>query len=470
MIILSLTQRAHFLILAILLSIFSVSAYSQTVIESTSTSESVEVDMKEDLLDLESDDLDMMAEEVEAQAQVVEDSKVKTILRKIADRFKKSANYLKNKVNSTTEKQKSKRLARKERRLKRRASIENGSASKFTKILYKIGKGSSDVANAISKPFVNSTGFLTGFFEKESKNREATALMKLILKNDDQFDHLYENTGTALNYAVKFKDQIENLINNKMVVVLSDSIYELTGDRLDEKVILKTIGVSPYAEDNSIETIGAKIKDKVFKIDQSKFKVSLINEHPEFQELRAILGDVKSDEFAEVLLEPNFVGKLDYNALLGGSRMKVSELVVAFAGRFFVPKIALGLVSSSLSSVVLGASAAVSVFDIIGIGACTVHKGNLRKLNNDEDQDLKDFCSYMVNKAMYDLSKSRAKGYVAGKNTKAKLNDSKLSKFFQKKKTNFKKGKFNQFLKKTFKKKNSEEVEKSKTLNSVKLM
>lgn len=454
MIILSLTQRAHFLVLAVLLSIFSVSAYTQTVIETKG--EPAVVEMEDDLLDLESDDLDMMAEEVEAQAEVVEDSKVKTILRKIADQFKRSAKYVKEKVNKTSEAQKSKRLARKEKRLqrraKRKASIQNGSASKFTKAMYKVGKVSSDVANTISKPFINSTGFLTGFFQKESKNREATALMRLILKNDDQFDHLYENTGTTANYAVKFKNQIENLINDKMAIVLSDTIYDLTGDRLDDKIILKTIGVSPYAEDNSIKTIGDKIKDKVFKIDQSKFKASLINEHPEFQDLRVLIGDVKAEEFAKVLLEPDFVSDLNYNALLGGSRIRLSEVIVAFAGRFFVPKLALGLVSSSLSSVVLGLSAAASTFDIIGIAACTLHKGNMEKLRNDRDQDLKDFCSYMVNKAAYDLSKSRAKGYIAGKNTKSK----------------FKRSKFNKFINKTFKRKR--DTEKEKTLNQVRVM
>lgn len=461
MIITALTQRAHFFVLVFLLSIFSISAYTQELEKEVSNPVVISVDGED--IELESDELDMMADEVQMQAEVSQDSKVKVILHKIADQFRKTSQYISKKVSPNEEKRsarKAKRLARKNARIakrnakreKRQKSIKDGSASKFTKVLYSIGKGSSDVANAISKPFINSAGFLTGFFQKESKNREATNFMKFIIANDDEFDDVYKNTGTVANYAIKFREKIEEVINKKTVIVLSDTIFELTGERLEDKVILKTIGVDPYAQNKDIPTIGQKVQDKIFKVDPSKLKASLINEHPEFQSMRSIVGDVQVDELAEMLLNPSFEADLDYNVVLGGSKIKLHEGIIAYAGRFFLPKMALNLVSAGLSSVVLGISAAASTFDIIGIAACTLHKGNIRKLNDDSDQDLKDFCSYMVNKAVYELSKSRAKGYVAGKNTKSK----------------FKKSKFNKFINKPFKSKKRRNEEKA--LQEVRLM
>jgi hypothetical protein len=456
MIVTALTQRAHFFVLVFLLSIFSISAYTQELEKDVSNPVVISVDGQD--IELESDELDMMADEVEIQAEVSKDSKVKEILHKIADQFRKTSEYVSKKVSPNEEKRnarKAKRLARKNARItkrnskreKRQKSISDGSASKFTKVLYSIGKGSSDVANAISKPFINSAGFLTGFFQKEAKNKEATNFMKFIIQNEEVFDDVYKNTGTIANFAVKFKAKIEDVISKKTVIVLSDTIFELTGERLEDKVILKTIGVDPYAQNSEIPTIGQKVQNKIFKVDPSKLKASLINEHPEFQSIRSIVGDVQVDELAEMLLNPSFEADLDYNVVLGGSKIKLHEGIIAYAGRFFLPKMALNLISSSVSSVVLGISAAASTFDIIGIAACTLHKGNIRKLNDDSDQDLKDFCSYMVNKAVYELSKSRAKGYVAGKNSKSK---------------------FNKFIKKTFKSKNTRNEEKA--LQEVKLM
>lgn len=456
MIFTALTQRAHFFVLVFLLSIFSISAYSQEPTEKEGSPVIIVVEGEE--IELESDELDMMADEVQMQAEISKDSQVKVVLNKIADQFRKTSEFISKKISPNDEKRnerKAKRLARKkariakrqERKEKRQSSIRDGSASKLTKVLYSIGKGSSDVANAISKPFLNSAGFLTGFFQKEAKNQEATNFMKFIIHNDEEFDDVYKNTGTVANFAIKFKDKIEEVINKKTVIVLSDTIFELTGERLEDEVILKTIGVSPYAEDSQIATIGQKVQDKIFKVDQSKLKASLINEHPEFQSIRSIVGDVQVDELAEMLLNPSFNAELDYNVILGGSKIKLHEGILAYAGRFFLPKMALNLISASVSSVVLGLSAAASTFDLIGIAACTLHKGNIRKLNDDSDQDLKDFCSYMVNKAVYDLSKSRAKGYVAGKNTKSK---------------------FKRFIQKTFKSKKRRQ--KEETLNEVRLM
>jgi hypothetical protein len=39
----------------------------------------------------------------------------------------------------------------------------------------------------------------------------------------------------------------------------------------------------------------------------------------------------------------------------------------------------------------------------------------------DSDKDLKSFCSYVTNKSLYEVTKSRAKGYVSGKKSRAKI-------------------------------------------------
>jgi len=447
MFLIALTQRAQMFLFIILMGVFSISAYSQEA-------DPVVVEVDGQKIELESDDLDMMANEVEAQAEVSQDSKTKAFLKKIANEFKKTADKISQKLSPSDErklKRAQRRQARKDRRAQRKADrlarIQNGSATGLQRALYGIGKGASAVSTAVARPFVNSAGFLTGFFQKESKNQDSKNFLKFFLNHEEEFDPLYKNTGTVENFAYKLQGEVEDIMTRKSVLIISDAIEELTGEKLEDKVILKTIGISPYTEDNSIETIGAKLRDKIFKVDQSKFSADLINEHPAYQELRPLLGDIKKDQLAEMLLNPHFEADIDFNAVLGGSRIQLHEGLIAFSSRLFLPKLALGLVSKSLGSIALGVTLAADIGTAASVLMCTTNKENIQKLQDDSDEELKEFCSYVVNRSAYLISKSRAKGFVAGKNTKKK---------------------FNNFLKKTFKSKKRDD--RSEQLNRVQMM
>lgn len=436
----SLSLRGQVLLFTFLLGTFSITAYSQTIEEVVGEEQNIETV-------LEVDQFDAMAETSFEEAELTEDSRLKIFFRKLGDQFKVAAK----KVSKTISPDDKKRIARKKRRLKRKAErqkrIQNGTATKGQRILYGLGKASSAVTTAISRPFIHGAGFLTGFFQKENKDKDAEEFLKFFVNHEKEFDPLYKNTGNVESFALKIEEKLEDIINRKTVKILSDVVAELTDKKIDSKVIKKTLGIMPYAEDESINTIAKDLQDVIFSVDQSKFSADLINEHPEYQELRGLLGDIKEDQLAQVLLNQNFTPDVDHSAILGGSRIKLYEGLIAFSSRLFLPKMVLSFISKGLGSLALGVTLAADIGTATSVAMCTLNKKNIAKLNDDSDADLKDFCSYVVNRSAYLISKSRAKGFLSGKKSKRG---------------------FKKFLNKTFKSK--KKSNKSKALNQVQMM
>ena len=116
----------------------------------------------------------------------------------------------------------------------------------------------------------------------------------------------------------------------------------------------------------------------------------------------------------------SFTPDFDLLSLGNRSRLQIHEGLIAFSAKIFIPKIVIGLVAKSVSSVVTVAGLAADIGTAASTLMCTVSKKGRAKLQAG-DKGFINFCSYVVNKSAYILSRSRARGYVSGKNFRRTL-------------------------------------------------
>lgn len=265
----------------------------------------------------------------------------------------------------------------------------------------KLGKASAWLSTTTGKPFMVAAGFLTGIFEKKDKNKDIVALYRFFLNHSKDFDKLYLEAGTPEEMIELMLEKMEEIMEQKSRVILQDFLAhlgikrELPKDLADFELTEEEIG----------------------KIDMEKVTPDFINKHPEYQEVKPIIGEVTQSELEDIILSGYFdksIGFENYKEALP----KIHEAALTIVGQIFAPKIALGIISKSLVGLYM---APVIVADIgTGISsAICLQKETQEKFEN--DKDLKSFCSYVVNRSAYTLMKSRAKGYVAGKKTREKI-------------------------------------------------
>jgi hypothetical protein len=270
----------------------------------------------------------------------------------------------------------------------------------LTNIGRKLGKGSAWVTTFTSKPFMQASGYLTGLAEKKEDNQDVIAIYKFFLKNQKEFDLLYQQADRPEDLAALMLDKMEDIVDDKLQVIMKD--------------FLAHIGLESEIPQNIFDF--ELSEEAMASIDLSKIDASFINNHPEYQELRPILGTFSHEELSDFLiagyLDKNIAFKNYKNAL-----PKLHEGLTALAGQIFAPKIALGIISKSLVSLYTMPVVAAD----IGTGISALICLDVPAERLEEDRELAGFCSYVVNRTSYQLIKSRAKGYVAGKKAREKL-------------------------------------------------
>jgi hypothetical protein len=379
-------RKAIVLLMTFVLSIPSLStvAFSQELV--------IKGDGQEVVLTAEQ--LTQAAEEIDREAEKEpRGSKIKKSLKKVSSGFKKIVKDLK--------KDPSKK--------KKKLSLK--------RILLGAGKGSTFVSVNLLRPFVNVAGFLTGFFEKAGKNQDSKAFLNFFLNHEKELDDAWKNTGNIENFAASLQERIEDILLEKQIIIITDLVEHYTKVRPTKESVLKTLGLS-HTNDQSVKTI-PEIAFEALGPELMFFKLdaSLINEHPEFQELRPLIGDVEGDSIESIMnINPEF----DLMDLGNRSRIKLHEGLIAFSGKIFVPKIVLGIVSKAVAGVVTTVGLVADAGMITSSLMCTMNKKVKAQIENG-DEDMVDFCSYVVNKSAYTISKSRARGYVKGKNFKRKF-------------------------------------------------
>lgn len=265
----------------------------------------------------------------------------------------------------------------------------------------KLGKASAWLTTTTTKPFMNAAGFLTGLFEKKDKNQDIIALYKFFLNHSKEFDKLYQEAGTPEEMIELMLAKMEEIVEKKSHVILRDYLKEL-GIKREIPADLSDFELT---------------EEEIASIDMTKVTPDFINNHPEYQEVKPIVGAVTQEELNDIIQSGYFdksIGFENYKAAMP----RIHEAAGAIVAQVFAPKIVLGIVSKSLA----GLYAVPVIIADIGTGVSTaICLQNETQAKFEADKDLRSFCSYVVNRSSYELMKSRAKGYVAGKNSRAKI-------------------------------------------------
>jgi hypothetical protein len=275
--------------------------------------------------------------------------------------------------------------------------------SLLTRIGRGVGRGAVWLSVQTLKPFVKAGSFTTGLLEKQEKNQDILALYNLLLKNSAQFDELYKEAGTPEEFVNLLILSFQQLMEKKSNVILRDTLIAM-----DLGVVIP----------QNIADMNWSLVD-MDKLDPSKIDPKLINDHPEFQDLKPIIGEFTSRKIADIFLNASF----DPEISLGNPKEalpKIHELAGGVVAQIIAPQIILGKISGSLASLyalpVLAADAGLG----ISIAVC-LNKNTQAKFES--DKDLRQFCSTATNWSSYQIMKSRASGYVSGKKFKVKLQE-----------------------------------------------
>ncbi len=266
-----------------------------------------------------------------------------------------------------------------------------------------LGKASAWLTTTTSKPFMVAAGFVTGLFEKKEKNKEIVSLYHFFLNHSKDFDQIYVKAGAPDEMVELMLGEMEEILKKKTHIILKD--------------FLVSVGITrELPEDLSNFQL---TDEEIASIDMDKVSADFINNHAEYAELKPIIGPVTDQELNDFIMTGYFdksIGFDNYKAALP----KIHEGALTIVGQVAGPQVVLGVISSSLSSLYATPVIAADIGTGISAAIC-MQKSTQEKFEN--DQDLKAFCSYVVNKSAYQLMKSRAKGYLAGKSLREKIED-----------------------------------------------
>lgn len=353
-----LTIKTQALILTFLIGIFSVNAFAQEV----------EVELSNGgKTTITSEQLSEISENLEVESEKHE-GKFKRTLRKISLGFKKKAQKLKKKKKS-----------------KRKVTLR--------RVLLGAGKGATFVSVQTARPFVNIAGFLKGFFERPGKNSLEVEYMKIFLNHESKFSDIWTTFNPRMNpeelvkIQVAFEQRVELIIQEKQEIITKDIMANLES----------------FADPD----------ESIMKENIAKF----VNQHIAYQELLPVLGEISAesvDNFEEI----NLVN--DPMQILGAARITAVEGIAGFAMKTILPKMVVGLISKSIGSAVLAVGLIADAGMITSALMCTMNKKTMAKIDAGDDE-LRNFCQYVVNKSAYTISKSRMKGYVSGKKLRRKF-------------------------------------------------
>lgn len=348
---------------------------------------------------LTNEQLDEIAQNVEEQGKAQDERKLRKFFRKIADgirSLKKSDDPAK--------------LSEKECKKQRRKE-------KFNNFLRSIGKGLSWFSITTARPFMNASNFLKGFFEKPEKNQDLEALMKFFVSNEEKLYQAALEATTIDDYIIRLEEIIETIMQDKMRIIVTD-ILKAQGINIpgmESVVTLEDLQSVLEENDLGIDEL-LEMASKIENLDPA-----LINEHPEFQDLRGLVGDISKEQIQEFLQTQSFEPSktIDLEALVKKERTSlIVEGVGTLLGQVFVPKMVIGAISGAAGGVVMGATLVADAGQAISTAICAKSETQAKL---DDDAQMANFCRYILYRSSHLLMKSKAKGYLAGKKLKRKM-------------------------------------------------
>ena len=334
---------------------------------------------------------EIVAQELEREAESDKhDSKTKAFLKKVAGVFKGSNDTQEVEVASNNEDCAD-------------CSKKTKAKNFFSKLGKKLGKGAAWLSTTTAKPFMTAAGFVKGSVEKGDKNKDVVALYQFFLNHQEEFDNLYMEAGTPEEMVELMLLKMEEIMEKKSRLIMKDFLIHL--------------GINKEIPEDITEF--ELTAEEIASIDESKIDVDFINNHPEYKEVKPLIGEMTKDELMDIVTSGYFdkaISFENYKAAVPS----VPELVGTVVAQIFVPKIALGVISNTLAGLYVAPVVAAQIGTGVSAAIC-LQKKNQEKFES--DKELKEFCSYVTNRSSYQLMKSRAKGYVAGKKFHQKVAD-----------------------------------------------
>jgi hypothetical protein len=288
----------------------------------------------------------------------------------------------------------------KAKKLLTKISDQLKSSSTLKKVGRKIGKGSTFLAVHTMKPFMRASSFLTGFFEKPEKNKDVVGLYQFLINHKADLDPLVKESATPEEFAQMVALKVEDIILAKSAIITRDVLQSL----LPGQEIPKDM--------NDLDLMSLDLGD----LDLDNIDPNLVNNHPEYAELKPILGDLTKEDISEMIQVGGISREAEFEKL-EKALPRIHEMAGSLLGQIIVPTAVISAVSAGLGSIYALPIVAADVGALISTLVCT-KKGVDQKFEKDED--LKKFCSYVTNWASYELMKSRMKGYNSGKKLKPK--------------------------------------------------
>jgi hypothetical protein len=345
----------------------------------------------EELIEVTPSETEVIASELKKEAQSPEHTKrTREYLHKISTLFAKTKSTISLEVQSL-------------RQDCTHCSGEKKTEIFVTKLGRSLGRGAAWLSTTTAKPFMAAAAFVRGSVEKKDQNKQIIALYKFFLNHQNEFDQLYLEAGTPKELAELMLSKTEDILRRKSRTILKDYLAYL-GIKRDLPEDLTTFELSESEMDS---------------LDRAKLNADFINSHPEFQELKPLVGEMSDQEVADFVTSGYFTKVVSFEQYKL-ALPSLPELVGTVAGQLYVPKTALGIVSQAAAGLYSTPVIAADIGTGISMAIC------LQKETQDKfesDQDLKSFCSYVTNKTSYELMKSRAKGYIAGKTFHEKISE-----------------------------------------------
>lgn len=343
----------------------------------------------QDTIEVTQADKEVVAQQLEAEARSGNhDNKTKEFLNKIARVFKGSKDT--NEIDVDGKKEDCVDCSKKVK-----------AKSFFSKMGKKLGKGAAWVSTTTAKPFMTASAFIKGAVEKGDKNKELVALNQFFLNHEAEFDDLYLEAGTPEEMIELMIARMEEIMEKKAHIIMKDFLVHL-GIKREIPADMKDFELTA---------------DEIAAIDDSKIDPDFINRHPEYKEVKGIIGEMTKQDIKDIVESGYFEQSISFEDYKSAAP-SIPELVGTVVGQIFVPKIALGIVSKTLAGLYMAPVLAADIGTGVSTAIC-LKKETQEKFES--DNELKQFCSYVVNRTGYQLMKGRAKGYVSGKNFHQKV-------------------------------------------------
>lgn len=338
--------------------------------------------MAQETIEVTQGEKEIVSEQLDKEADSHQDSKTRELLKKVSEAFKNSKRAIELEIEKSKEDCAN-------------CSKEEKAKSIMKRLGMGLGKGAAWLSTVTARPFMRASGFIKGSVEKEDKNKDLVGLYQFLLNHQQEFDNLYLEAGTPQEMVELMIAKTEDIISAKADMIVKDFIV-MSGIRAEAPEDLSKFELT---------------SEELSKLNITDANVELVNQHPEYLELKPFLGNLTKEDVNDMLISGYFSKSIAYEKYKA-ALPTIYEAAGTIVGQVYAPKIALGVISKSLAGLY---SLPVVTADIAtGVSAAVCSSpANQEKFAT--DKELKTFCSFVVNRTGYELSKSRAKGYISGK-------------------------------------------------------